>query len=483
MEQALKQDLYQEFTKLEKDMHQIGRLSVNRFSSKTESRQAWVDKAFSVCNILKTQPYMSGRAIAQEIGLNKEELAVVYKMIQRSDVSQAYLNASENKDYFNVVNHYFNHQLYTLVFFVGTDCPSRCVYCPNVTIDKMGRRRLAIYKKQQGKKLSKKTLNRIFSDLAEIKRQGSNILVKISGGLEPLTNIDAVQVITGLASQLGIRVKLFTNGLLFKNPEKRSIALAANDIRISLSTSDEKQYQEICFSSGANPGFKSALSLLKQNISKLVRERNDINPKCRIGFNTVVLPENHLQLTSLLEMARELGIDYVDFKPDYFSNQDTDTRIAMENSIHEARIAARHESYRDIYVNFTSSLSRNDLFWQPWSGTCDAKHQSEFKLFITPFGDCSPVHYGAFPQSDESIQGELTNYFIGEVNDRQGLLDVLDNPSQMSDVDLKKLNPFELMLNLEITREKEDQAWGLPVSVSPYHTCLRKDVSADLFSH
>jgi len=481
MEQALKQDLYQEFIKMEKDVHPIWSLGVNPIPSKTELKQAWIEKVFSVCNLLKRHPYMSGRSISEKTGLNKRQLAVAYKMIQRSNVSQDYFKSSKNRDYFNVVNHYFNYQLYTIVFFVGTNCPSRCLYCPNVKVDKNGRRRLITYNSLKGKKLSEKTLNRIFSDLTEIKDKGNNILVKISGGLEPLTNAKTMKIIIDLASQLGIRVKLFTNGLLFKDSGKRNIALAASDVRISLSTSDEKQYQNICFSDRVNPKFKHALSLLKENIKKLVRERNDLNPKCQIGFNTIVLPENHLQLVSLLELARELGIDYVDLKPDYFSNYDTVTRIAMENSIQKAQMVASHESYQNLYVNFTGSLFRNDLFWQSWPGICDAIRQSEFKLFITPFGHCSPVHYGAFPSSEASFQGKLPNYSIGEINDAQSLLDVLRHPFQLPKIDLKKLNPFELMLHLEITREEDDKAWGLPISVSPYHTRLRKDIPLDFF--
>jgi MoaA/NifB/PqqE/SkfB family radical SAM enzyme len=483
MEQAVKQDLYQEFIKMEKDVHQIWPLGQNLIPSQAESKQVWIETAFSVCNLLKSHPYMSGRSISEKARLNKAQLVVVYKMIQRSNVAQDYFKSSKNKDYFNVVNHYFNSQLYTLVFFVGTSCPSRCLFCPNVKIDKKGRRRLVTYNPQKGKKLSIETLNRIFSDLARIKAKGNNILVKISGGLEPLTSAGTMKIIIDLALQLDIRVKLFTNGLLFKNPEKRNIALSANDVRISLSTSDEKQYQNICFSDEANPRFKQALSLLKENIRKLVRERNDLNPKCQIGFNTVVLPENHLQLVSLLELARELRIDYVDVKPDYFSNYDTATRMAMENSIHKAQKVAHNESYQSLYVNFTGSLSSDDLFWQSWPGACDAIRQSEFKLFITPFGDCSPVHYGAFPKSETSFQGKLPNYSIGEVNDEQSLLDVLRHPLQPPKIDLKKLNPFELMLHLEIMREEDDQTWGLPISVSPYHTNLKEEIPLDIFAH
>ena len=234
---------------------------------------------------------------------------------------------------------------------------------------------------------------------------------------------------------------------------------------------------------GANPGFKHALSLLKENIRKLVRERNDQNPKCQIGFNTIVLPENHLQLVSLLELARELGLDYVDVKPDYFSNYDAATHTAMEKSIRQAQTVANHQSFQNLYVNFTGSLSSDDLFWQSWPGVCDAIRQSEFKLFITPFGQCSPVHYGAFPMSESSFQGKLLNYSIGEVNDEQSLLDVLKHPLHPPKIDLKKLNPFELMLYLEITREEDDQVWGLPISVSPYHTNLKEEIPLDFFTH
>ena len=483
MEQAVKQDLYQEFIKIEKDVHHIWPLGGHPIPKKAESEQVWIEKAFSVCNLLKRHPYLSARSISKKTGLNKGQLAVAYKMIQCSNVSQDYFKSSKNRDYFNVVNHYFNSQLYTLVFFVGTNCPSRCLFCPNVKIDKKGRRRLVTYTPQKGKKLSQKALNRIFSDLAKLKAKGNNILVKISGGLEPLTSTGTMKIIITLALQLGIRVKLFTNGLLFKDPEKRNIALGASDIRISLSTSDEKQYQNICFSERGNPRFKHALSLLKENIKKLVRERNDLNPKCQIGFNTVVLPENHLQLVSLLELAAELGIDYVDLKPDYFSNYDTATRIAMESSIRKAQTVAHNKSFQNLYVNFTGSLSPDDLFWRTWPGACDTIRQSEFKMFITPFGICSPVHYGAFPKSEASFQGKLPNYSIGEVNDEQSLLDVLRHPLQAPKINLKKLNPFELMLHLEITREEDDRSWGLPISVSPYHTRLRKDIPLDFFSH
>ena len=438
-------------------------------------------KALSVFDILKESPYLNGKTIAEKVGLNRDHLSIAYKVIQRSDACQGVFKASANRDYFNVVNHYFNQDMYTLVFFVGNSCPSRCIYCPNVKVDSLGRRRLMRYPDSKRMKLSEETLAHVFADLEEIQKGGTNILVKISGGLEPLTDIDTVAAIIGFCDKLNLPVKLFTNGILLKNQEKRKTALQTGDIRISLSTADEQKYQHINFSSLSHAKKPKALSQLKESIRQLIRERPSVNPSCRIGLNSIILPDNHLHLVPLLEMARDLGIDYVDFKPDYFSSYDSETMAAMEASVEHAKHIVTHDSYQNLHVNFTSSLSRRDLFWHPWDGQCNTMKQSYFKLFITPFGHCSPVHYGAFPHRESSKNSILSHYSIGELDNRHSLLDVLNEPLRLPQIELKKLNPFELMLNLEITREEDDEIWGIPMSVSPYHTGQRKKLPADLF--
>lgn len=481
MEQLIKLDLYKELLNLEKKY--AGKLSSanNRSDATRTEKGFFVDTVLNVYNILKRNPYLSGRHVAEQTGLSKEGLAIAYKMIQRSEICQKYFKTSNNRDYFNVVNHYFNHHLYTIVFFVGTSCPNRCQFCPNVRIDEQGRRRLITYQGTKQHTLSEVQLRRIFDDIATIKSRGTNILVKISGGLEPLTDIRTMDIITRLSKALSIPVKLFTNGLLLNDPEKRKIALQTTDIRISLITSDKQRYDEICFPESLIKNKISGLVQLTENIKNLVQERSAINPACRIGFNSVVLPENHTQLISLLQMAKDLGIDYVDFKPDYFSSYDAETVSAMEESVQEARLAAQFESYGELYVNFTSSLSRKDLFWRSWQGTCDAQKQSDFKMFITPFGHLSPVHYGAFPHFESGEEENTTPYTIGKITDQKGFLDLIDHPAQTPGIELKKLNPFELMLSLEITREEEDGNWGLPISVSPYHTTLKEEFPVDLF--
>ena len=140
MENVLKRDLHQAFLAIENDRSRQGLLLGHRFHTRSVSRCELVEKAWTICNLLRDHPYLSGRSVCRKSELDKDQLAVIYKMIQRSNICQDYLKHSENKDYFNVIKHYFNRNFYSVVFFVGTSCPNRCLYCPNVKTDRRGRR-------------------------------------------------------------------------------------------------------------------------------------------------------------------------------------------------------------------------------------------------------------------------------------------------------------------------------------------------------
>ena len=66
----------------------------------------------------------------------------------------------------------------------------------------------------------------------------------------------------------------------------------------------------------------------------------------------------------------------------------------------------------------------------------------------------SPVHYGAFPHSDETGEKDLETYSIGRLGVHGSLLDVLEAPVRKPGIDLNRLNPFELILALENLREE-----------------------------
>ena len=467
MASRIKESLYQQYIHLRDETH--NNFGYKEFTNtiNNNSQDEILNQAVLITNKLKRHPYLPAQKVEQETGISLKNISLIYKLIQSSEAVQESMKESENRDYFNVVNHYFNNSLFSVVFFVGTTCPSKCVYCPNVTIDKKGKRKLTGYGKNEESQLKRDHIQKAFNHLEILKSAGTDILVKISGGLEPLTDTKTMSWITESAREKNISVKLFTNGILLNSKKRRNIALEANDIRISLSTADEDQYQSICFDQSESRGKVKALKVLKKSVRALAAERDRTNRYCKIGFNSIILPSNLDQLTRLIDLAISLEIDYIDFKPDYFSAYDPETELRIQTAVNHAVDYAKTMCGNHLYINFTDSLNKNNFYWKEWKGICDSTKQLGYKIFITPYGDCTPVHYGAFPHADASRES-LSQYTIGQINDLCSLSDILDNPSQHPEITLKQLNPFELMLSLEITRKKEDQNWGIPQFCNPY---------------
>lgn len=483
MSRTLKESLFRQFVHLKNLTYNRPGFEEVAYTLNSLSRSPLLEQAVLIILLLKAYPYLAAHDVEKKTGTSLEQIALIYKLIQGSKSIQEHMKQSENRDYFNVVHHYFDKHLFTIVFFVGTTCPSRCVYCPNVSIDQNGIRKLAGYGKIGESPLKKHHIQNIFKDLEILKNSGTDILVKISGGLEPLTDTKTMSWITGMAKKNELPVKLFTNGLLLNSIKRRKIALETGDIRISLSTTDEDQYQRICFDEKRSKGNSKALAGLKQSIRSLVDEKKNVNPFCKIGFNSIILPSNLDQLPGLIDLACDLKIDYIDFKPDYFSTYDQKTEADIQEAVEHAAIYAKTRSPGELYINFTGSLNKKNLYWQKWKGCCDSIKQSNHKIFITPYGHCTPVHYGAFPHSDAALPGKsLNQYTIGQINDSWSLSDILDKPSQHPQITLKQLNPFELMLSLEITREEEDMAYGIPHSCNPYLTSMRDIIPETLCS-
>lgn len=446
-------------------------ISTQKEFSSMGAKNFFIDKSLHVINQLIDEPYAKAKEISSKNRLNQNEIKFLYKLIQQNEYAPKFLKQSKNRDYFRVVDNYFNKKLYTVVFFVGTNCPSRCVYCPNVYTDEKGKRKLRGYNLKEARKIEKSEIEKIFNDLIILREKGSDLLVKISGGLEPLTDIQTIEWISSFAKQAGIATKLFTNGLLFNSEARRKSALDVDDIRISLSTSHNDEYSRICFSSDIKSGKGRALDHLIKNIKNLVKAKKQYGKDTKIGFNSIIIPENLNQIEKLIDLALELKIDYIDFKPDYFSVYSDDTQKMFEERLFLIKEYSKKISPKDLYINFTDSLNRSNLYWKNWDGYCDCVKQSNFKLFITPYGDCSPVHYGAFPDKSEA---EL-KFTIGKISKNNSLFDVLTKPRLKPRLPLKKLNPFELMLSLETMREEEDEKFGIPVYYSPYHTSLKNN--------
>ncbi len=312
----------------------------------------------------------------------------------------------------------------------------------------------------------------MFRDISEIEAQGIPVLVKISGGLEPLSDPTTMTLILNQAHSRGIRVKLFTNGLLLNTRDRRRLALGVGDLRISLSVIDEGDYADVMFGNDPIRRKQYDLAFLLDNIRNLIRERDILDPETRIGINTIVLDENYRDILRFIKLAEELGVDYIDFKPNYFSTYEEKTQGCLKETIETVK-KIRNKSSIGIY--FAGSLSSDNLFWTHREGVCHPHKQSRFKLFITPHGNCSPVHHGAFPSVEQGNGGG--DYSGGRLSDKRSLLDIIGNMPALPDLEYEKLNPFEHMLALEIEREEKDRAWGIPKECDPYNFSMADNLA------
>jgi len=431
-----------------------------------------------VFTALSHSPWTPARELAEGLGVDQDRMLLAYKCMQRAEGMMERLSQGVHSDYFNVVRHYFNTPFYTLVFFVGTTCPSRCVFCPNVSVNSDGSRSLTNYGDGMTP-MESGAIDAMFLELDRLKTAGIGLLVKISGGLEPMTDVKTLTHIARRAGELSVPVKLFTNGILLNTDQRRRAALLTRDIRISLSTADAGQYEVINFGE-RRPRHRMRLDHLKENLKALVRLRDRTGSATQIGFNSIIMPTNCDQVLPLMNMARDLGVDYIDFKPDYFGSVDTKEQKTIMDAVAMATDLCKQSDWKSLYIHFAGAIQRDHLYWKSWEGQCDAVKQAKYKMFVTPFGHLSPIHYGAFPHSDIEPEAELARWDVGRTNGVKRFLDVLASPDPIPAVPWSCLNPFELMLSLEIEREALDKAWGIPVSCSPYHTSRRHELPVEL---
>ena len=437
----------------------------------------FVDKVLSVADHLIDAPHSLARDIAAKTDMDQSQIKLAYKLIQRTKLVADLIKASHNGDYLNIVNHYFNTQMYVVVFFVGLSCPSRCVFCPNVNINSDGTRDIARYPVSKDGCLSPGIIRTIFQDIRQIRDEGNFVLVKISGGLEPLTDTQTMSTIVRASKDQSIPVKLFTNGLLLNSKANRTQVLKAGDVRISLSIIDEDRFGEVMFGSDTKRRAKYTLKTLLSNIASLVKERNRDYPNTKIGINSIVLEENHRDMEAFVRLAFQLGVDYIDFKPNYFSPYREETDAAIQETVDKLKKEYKSET---IGIYCAKSLFGKNLYWTHRRGVCHPHKQARYKMFITPHGGCTPIHHGAFPTAGLTASPGADIYSSGVISRDISFLDILNNMPELPSLPYERLNPFEHMLALEIEREEKDTAWGIPTPYSPYNFPMADTVPDDL---
>lgn len=135
--------------------------------------------------------------------------------------------------------------------------------------------------------------------------------IEFCGGGEPTLHPDLPEMIDWIINY-GISFGLLTNGTNLNEKIRKRLISHGSYCRISLESATEKTFNLYKRPSNENAGFKKVVG----NIRKLIKERNNHNPKpkLQISMKFSVDKNNYLDAPQALSLGKKLRVDSVQFK-------------------------------------------------------------------------------------------------------------------------------------------------------------------------
>jgi radical SAM protein with 4Fe4S-binding SPASM domain len=155
----------------------------------------------------------------------------------------------------------------------------------------------------------------IVSELAELGVEG----VEISGGGEPLMYPQIIPAIAYMRSQ-GLRVGIFSNGTLLNRELSEFLVQNLLFLRIAFDVSSKETYKEIhgrdmfdCLHENLQTIVQVRAELLERSNRGRLGDRGHLGV-ATLGAKCLVSQKNWRELPEAAAMAREIGLDYLQFK-------------------------------------------------------------------------------------------------------------------------------------------------------------------------
>lgn len=227
----------------------------------------------------------------------------------------------------NKLNHYYSRFLQEMAFRTGGSfgkptsvivlftnrCNARCVHCYSWELQ------------SENTEMTTREWEKAFN---ELRRWLGPVFISITGG-ETLLRRDSIQL-AKYAAQLGFWVEFLTNGYLM-TPElaDRLIQSGVKRIKVSLDGSKPDIHDKI---RGRNGFFLRAVEALRMLAEERSRQKKD----AKIWGKTTVMGLNMEDLPNIVPLARQLGIDGVEFQalePVYYSEQLKDPKWYENNPL------------------------------------------------------------------------------------------------------------------------------------------------------
>jgi len=419
-----------------------------------EQQISLTEKLMKILQFLVAKPNASAKEILQKTNYSREELKNIYKLIQCSTAAFQYLTKSSYFDYFHLASKFIAKNGFDLTFFVGRGCPYRCIFCRNVSVKEDGSRQIQHYPYKKRDLLQKNDICTTLNILKDFEAKGRPVAINISGGLEPLTDIERVDFILTEATRRNIRSTLYTNGFLFSTTAAvRAIALKSTRIRISLNAVKPKSFKD-------NTGRPEVeYDLVLQGIIQLVADKKKLAPNAHLALHAVVTPSIINEIPKLAVLASELGLDQVNYNPDYRATYTEIESHLIRTHIAEVNNMIASGHLGSLKLGLGGSLLRCNTFPidQP---DFDLRLISAYKVFVDPAGVVTPIHEGCYPRAVSTEEALTTPYSLGRLRDALNLLTILANDHDLPTRHFHEMNAFEMIVASELIRLQKDQEFG-----------------------
>ena len=202
-------------------------------------------------------------------------------------------------------------------------CNHRCIFC---ALDFMG---------YQPRFLEAELLK---TRLTEMGRLGLKS-VMFAGEGEPFLHRRMAEIIVHCKEQAGIDAALTTNGVLMRPEISERILGSTAWIKVSINAGSPETYAAI---HGTRP---EEFSKTCSNMEQAVAIRRRQGASCTLGAQTLLLPENRHEVTTLAQRCRDIGIDYLVVKP-YSQHPQSEHRDYEDISYDEhAELAEKLDEY------------------------------------------------------------------------------------------------------------------------------------------
>ncbi len=193
----------------------------------------------------------------------------------------------------------------TMEFFLSNDCNHACAGCHSRYLHR-----------EEQRFLDFETVKEVVSDIAELGVEG----VEISGGGEPLLYPKIIPAIAFMRGR-GLKVGMFSNGTLLDAETSEFLVQNLLFLRIAFDAGSRETYRKI--------HGRDDFQKLQENLEMLVSLRSKVSAggggkgrrkgKAKYGMATLgakylVSNRNWSELKAAAEMAREAGLDYLQYK-------------------------------------------------------------------------------------------------------------------------------------------------------------------------